>query len=52
MTDNRLNNLFLLHIHSEKTDELDEFDEKTDEVATAFTSVNQRRVNYFGKITV
>ena len=23
MTDNRLNNLFLLHIHSEKTDELD-----------------------------
>ena len=49
MTDNRLNNLFLLHIHSEKTDELDE---KTDEVATAFTSVNQRRVNYFGKITV
>ena len=45
---NWLNNLFLLHIHSEKTDELD-----LNEVATAFTSVNyQRRVNYFGKITV
>ena len=49
MTDNRLNNLFLLHIHihSENTDELD-----LNEVATAFTSVNQRCVNYFGKIIV
>ena len=44
MTDSRLNNLFLLHIHSERTDKLDLY-----HVAKAFASVNQRRVNYFGK---
>lgn len=44
MTQERLNNLFLLYVHSERTDALDL-------VATAkeFVAVNKRRMNYFGK---
>ena len=45
MTQHRLNNLFLLYVHQEKTDKLDlKF------IAKEFCSVNQRRVNYFGKV--
>ena len=45
MTQSRLNNLFILYVHAEKTDELDlKF------IAKEFVSVNQRRLNYFGKI--
>lgn len=47
VTQARLNNLFILDIHTEKTDELD-----LRIIAKEFVSVNQRRLNYFGKITV
>ena len=45
MTQLGLNNLFILYVHTEKTDELD-----PKSVARDFVSVNQRRLNYFGKI--
>ena len=41
----RLNNLFILYVHIEKTDEID-----LKCIAREFVSVNQRRLNYFGKI--
>ena len=37
----------ILYIHTEKTDELD-----LKVIAKEFVSVNQRRLNYFGKIDV
>ena len=44
MTQERLNNLFLLYVHSERTDALD-----LTAIAKDFISVNSRRMNYFGK---
>ena len=46
MTNCRLNNLFLLYIHKDKTDILD-----LQKFAGAFISTNQRRVNYFAKFS-
>ena len=43
-TDCRLNNLFLLYVHTSRTDELD-----LKEIAKEFVCVNSRRMNYFGK---
>ena len=40
----RLNNLFLLYIHTPRTDALD-----VSTIAKEFVSVNSRRLNYFGK---
>ena len=45
MTQKRLNNLLLLYVHHHNTDELD-----LTFIAKEFISVNQRRLNYFGKI--
>ena len=45
MSDCRLNNLFLLHVHTSRTDALD-----LSVVAKKFVSVNSRRMNYFGKM--
>ena len=45
MTHCRLNNLFMLYIHTSKTDAL-----SLEKVAEDFISVNQRRINYFGSI--
>ena len=39
----RLNHVLLLHIHRERTDNIDLF-----EIAKDFVSVNERRKNYFG----
>ncbi len=44
MTECRLNNLFMLHVHTCKTDALDLVT-----VAREFVSKNPRRVHYFGK---
>ena len=41
----RLNNLFLLYVHTGVTDMLD-----LTHIAKEFVSVNSRRINYFGKI--
>ena len=43
MTPCRLNNLFILYIHTAKTDDLDLLT-----IARDFVSVNSRRLNYFG----
>ena len=43
MTSCRLNNLFLLYIHQDRTDSLDLY-----EIAKDFISVNNRRRKYFG----
>ena len=43
MTPCRLNNLFILYIHTAKTDDLDLLT-----IARHFVSVNSRRLNYFG----
>ena len=40
----RLNNLFLLYVHKQKTDKLD-----LNLIVKEFVSVNKRRINYFGK---
>ena len=45
MSQSRLNNLFILYVHTVKTDELD-----LKSIAREFVSVNHRRLNYFGKI--
>ena len=45
MTQARLNNLFMLYVHTEKTDELD-----LTLIAREFISVDERRLRYFGKI--
>jgi len=45
MTHCRLNNLFLLYIHTARTDAIN-----LEKVAKDFISVNQRRINYFGNI--
>ena len=45
MTQCRLNNLFLLYVHTGVTDMLD-----LTHIAKEFVSVNSRRINYFGKI--
>ena len=44
MVQQRLNNLFLLYVHTERTESLD-----LTPVARDFVSVNSRRLNYFGK---
>lgn len=44
MTHNRLNNLFMLYVHTSKTDALDLV-----AIAKQFVSINVRRMNYFGK---
>ena len=45
MTQPRLNHAMTLHVHKERTDEID-----LDEVANSFIHVNERRSNYFGRI--
>ena len=44
MTQERLNNLFLMYVHTARTEELD-----LASVANEFVSSNTRRLNYFGK---
>ena len=44
MTHQRLNNLFLLYVHTAQTESLDLV-----AVAKEFVSANSRRLNYFGK---
>ena len=44
MTQQRLNHCMLLHIHQNKTDDLDLL-----KIATEFIKRNERRINYFGK---
>lgn len=44
MTHSWLNNLFLLHVHQTKTDQLDLVT-----IAKEFVNVNSRRLRYFGK---
>ena len=44
MTEERLNNILLLHAHKEETDTLN-----LTEVARSFVSANTRRTDYFGK---
>ena len=44
MTECRLNNLFLLHVHKSRTDAL-----KLEAIAREFISANRQRINYFGK---
>ena len=44
MTQQHLNNLFLMYVHTTRTDELD-----LSSVANEFVSSNTRRINYFGK---
>ena len=41
----KLNNLLLMHVHQNRTDQLD-----LTEIAKAFIAVNSRRMNYFGKL--
>ena len=45
MTQSRLNNLFMLYVHSSRGNDLD-----LNVIAKEFVSVNTRRLNYFGKI--
>ena len=45
MTQKRLNNLLMLYVHTQRTDELD-----LTYIAKEFISVNKRRLNYFGKL--
>ena len=44
MTQKLLNNLMLLHVHKDKTDEID-----LNVIAEQFINVNERRRNFFGK---
>ena len=44
MSQPRLNHVMLLHAHKERTDLLD-----LEQIARDFVSVNERRVNFFGK---
>ena len=41
----KLNNLLLMHVHQNRTDDLD-----LDKIAKAFIEVNSRRMKYFGKV--
>ena len=43
MTEERLNNVILLHVHKDETDQLD-----LEEVASTFISANDRRRSFFG----
>ena len=43
MTEKRLNNCFLLHVHKELTDSIN--------VAVEFTNANDERTKYFGSFT-
>jgi hypothetical protein len=45
MTPSRLNNLFMLYVHSSSAEELD-----LKNIARDFISVNSRRLHYFGKM--
>ncbi len=44
MTQSRLNHYVLLHVHQDKTDELD-----LHTIAKEFVQINERRINFFGK---
>ncbi len=44
MTQSRLNHCVLLHVHQDKTDELD-----LHTIAKEFVQINERRINFFGK---
>ena len=44
MSEERLNNIMLLHVHKEETDTLD-----LTEIARLFVSANTRRNDFFGK---
>ena len=46
MTEKRLNNCFLLHVHKDLTDNI-----KLEDVAKEFIMVNDERSNYFGSFT-
>ena len=46
MTEKRLNNCFLLHVHKELTDSINVTD-----VAVEFTNANDERTRYFGSFT-
>ena len=46
MTQQRLNNLLLLYVHSERTESLNLVS-----VAKDFVGANSRRMNYFGKFS-
>ena len=45
MTEKRLNNVMLLHVHKDETDALD-----LREIAKSFVSANTRRMDIFWKI--
>ena len=47
MTEKRLNNCFLLHVHKELTD----FSINVTDVAVEFTNANDERTRYFGSYT-
>ena len=44
MSEERLNNVMLLHVHKEETDALD-----VQEIAILFVSANTRRMDFFWK---
>ncbi len=44
MTQSRLNHCVLLHVHQDKTDELD-----LHTIAKELVQINERRINFFGK---
>ena len=44
MTEERLNNVMILHVHKDETDALD-----LREIAQFFVSANSRRTDFFGK---
>ena len=46
MTEERLNNVILLHVHKEETDHLD-----LQQIASNFISANGRRLSFFGSFT-
>ena len=46
MTEKRLNNCFLLHVHKDLTDNI-----KLEDVAKEFIMVNDERSNHFGSFT-
>ena len=47
MTRQHLNNLFLMYVHTERSESLD-----LTSVAKEFVPINSRRLNYFGKYSV
>ena len=45
MTQERLNNVLILHCYKSRTDEID-----LKQIATSFINSNERRVHFFGKM--